>query len=74
MGQDNQNEKGSARHPFVDFAECNLCGGCIEVCPLVFVLNEDMGIVEVVDLDHYPVADVDEAIKNCPLDCICWED
>jgi len=29
--------------------------------------------MEVIDLDVYPVALVDEAIKNCPEDCISWE-
>lgn len=62
------------RHPVVDIGRCNLCGGCIEVCPEVFILNSNTGFVEVVDQDNYPTEDIDEAIKNCPLDCIQWED
>jgi ferredoxin len=25
-------------------------------------------------MDVYPESDVDEAIKNCPKDCIGWEE
>jgi ferredoxin len=34
----------------------------------------DAGFVEVADLSDYPEDEVNEAIKNCPADCICWED
>ena len=57
----------------VDIGQCSLCGGCIEVCPLVFRLNET-GFIEVSELSRYPETDVEEAIKYCPEDCICWED
>jgi ferredoxin len=61
------------RIPVVDIGQCSLCGGCIEVCPQVFRLN-DTGFIEVSELLQYPEVDVDEAIKNCPEDCICWEE
>lgn len=57
----------------VDIGQCSLCGGCIEVCPLVFRLN-DTGFIEVSELSRYPETDVEEAIKYCPEDCISWED
>jgi ferredoxin len=59
--------------PVVDLSRCSLCGVCMEVCPLVFRMNE-AGYIEVVELPAYPEAEVDEAIKYCPEDCICWED
>ena len=59
--------------PVVDIGQCSLCGGCIEVCPTVFRLNE-AGYVEVAELECYPDAGVEEAIKYCPEDCIWWED
>ena len=46
--------------------------GCVEVCPEVFRLNEDLGVIEVIDLDVYPRDTVDEAIKYCPEDAIEW--
>ncbi len=60
--------------PVVDIVACTLCMGCVEVCPQVFRLNDDLGYIEVVDMDIYPQAEVDEAIKYCPEDCIAWED
>ncbi len=59
--------------PSVDLGRCNLCGVCIEVCPLVFRLN-DAGYIEVIELSSYPETEVNEAIKYCPEDCIYWEE
>jgi ferredoxin len=33
----------------------------------------DMGYIDVAELADYPEAEVDEAIKYCPEDCICWD-
>lgn len=59
--------------PVVDMEECVDCDACFEMCPTVFRRN-DMGIIEVMDLSEYPEEEVDEVIKNCPCDCIHWED
>ena len=59
--------------PVVELSDCILCGVCESVCPSVFRLCE-AGYVEVLSLDHYPEEEVDEAIKNCPADCISWEE
>ncbi|MBW2594231.1 MAG: ferredoxin [Deltaproteobacteria bacterium] len=59
--------------PVVDIGNCTLCGGCIEVCPQVFFLNET-GFIEVTDRTVYPEDEVDEAIKYCPEDCISWDE
>jgi ferredoxin len=61
------------RYPSIDLGRCSDCRGCIEIAPQVFRFNPATGLMEVVDLDDYPVALVDEAIKNCPEDCIFWE-
>ena len=60
------------RYPSVDLSLCTLCEGCIEVCPEVFRINS-AGYLEVIEMDEYPVDEVDEAIKYCPEDAICWE-
>ncbi|OEU66490.1 MAG: ferredoxin [Desulfobacterales bacterium PC51MH44] len=59
--------------PVVDLSQCNLCGGCIDMCPSVFKLN-DAGYIEVIELISYPEIEVEEAIKYCSEDCICWEE
>jgi ferredoxin len=59
--------------PVVDLSQCNLCGGCIDMCPSVFKLN-DAGYIEVIEFISYPEIEVEEAIKYCPEDCIRWEE
>lgn len=59
--------------PVVELSECIRCGVCEELCPAVFQLTE-AGYVQVADLSVYPTELVEEAIKNCPADCIYWED
>jgi ferredoxin len=61
------------KRPVVDIGECSLCMGCVEVCPSVFSQN-DAGYIQVADLSVYPEAEVEEAIKYCPEDCISWAD
>lgn len=62
------------KHPAIDLGACTDCGGCVAVCPEVFRNNPECGFMEVIELPAYPVAEVDEAIKFCPEDCIAWED
>ena len=58
--------------PVVELSDCIVCGVCVEVCPDVFRLN-DARYIEVIDRGNYP-DEVDEAIKNCPADCVYWEE
>ena len=59
--------------PVVELSECTLCGVCQEAAPLVFRVT-DAGYIEVIELSSYPEIEVEEAIKCCPEDCICWEE
>ena len=59
--------------PVVDLSRCSVCGACIEVCSMVFRLNE-AGYIEVIELSSYSETEVNEAIKYCPEDCIYWEE
>lgn len=61
------------KKPFINLSDCIICEVCTAVCPSVFKLN-DAGFIEVADLAEYPFGDVEEAIKNCPGDCISWEE
>lgn len=60
------------RVPVIELSDCIKCGVCVDSCPEVFRMN-DAGFVEVIDLEAYPQGLVDEAIKNCPTDCIFWK-
>lgn len=61
------------KKPGLDLAACTLCMGCVAVCPEVFSLN-DAGFITVTEMDVYPEACVNEAIKYCPEDVISWEE
>ncbi|RJP44101.1 MAG: ferredoxin [Desulfobacteraceae bacterium] len=58
--------------PVVELSNCNRCGVCADLCPSAFQMT-DAGFVWVADLPEYPEAEVDEAIKHCPEDCISWQ-
>ncbi|SDO82652.1 ferredoxin [Desulforhopalus singaporensis] len=60
-------------YPAIDLSKCNCCQGCVEVAGEVFRYNPSTLLMEIVELKHYPAQLVDEAIKNCPKDCISWE-
>ncbi|MDM8526073.1 ferredoxin [Desulfococcaceae bacterium HSG8] len=59
--------------PIVELSDCIQCGICEEVCPSVFNLT-DLGYVNIAELSAYPESEVEEVIRNCPTDCICWEE
>jgi ferredoxin len=61
------------KQPIVDLSDCILCGVCVDVCPDVFRLG-DAGYIQVLELEAYPEPDVENAIRNCPVDCIRWEE
>jgi ferredoxin len=61
------------KYPSIDLGRCTECKGCIEIAPAIFCYNSSTGMMEVIEQDEYPEAIVDEAIKNCPENCISWE-
>ncbi|MFT5698833.1 MAG: ferredoxin [Desulforhopalus sp.] len=66
--------KKNLKFPAIDLSRCSDCRGCIEVVPKVFRYNSAMGMMEIVECAAYPLDLVDEAIKNCPKDCIYWDE
>ncbi len=61
------------KKPLVELSDCIACGVCVEVSPDVFRLN-DAGYIEVRGLESFPEAEVNEAVKYCPADCIFWQE
>jgi len=54
----------------IDQDECIGCEACVEICPSVFIFDDEQGVASVVD-GADPDADcVDEAIASCPAECI----
>ena len=62
------------RRVFIDEEECIGCGSCEEICPEVFVLNEDTEKAEVINPEGGPEDLIEEAIEACPVECIQWEE
>ncbi len=59
--------------PVIDLSECEDCEACLDLCPAVF-RRHDAGYIEVVDLPEYPEEKIEEIIKNCPVQCVTWEE
>jgi ferredoxin len=62
------------RRVYVDEEECIGCGSCEEICPEVFVLNEETEKAEVINPEGGPQDLIEEAMEACPVECIHWED
>ncbi len=60
------------KKPEIELSECIRCGVCEAVCPQVFHLCGN-AYVRIAEMAVYPEAAVDEAIRNCPVDCIYWD-
>lgn len=61
------------RIPVIDNGRCSKCLGCIEAAPDIFFYNRSLGIMQVQEKKTYPEELVEEAIKNCPENCIDWD-
>jgi len=61
------------KRPVVELSDCILCEVCVAVSAAVFKLN-DAGFIEVMEMQVYPEYEVNEAIKNCPANCIFWDE
>lgn len=60
--------------PVIDIDACIACGNCEAVCPDVFRLNEDLGHSEVINPLGAPVEQIQDAIDQCPAQCISWQE
>ena len=61
------------KRPAIDLGACILCEICVELAPHAFEIS-DSGFVRIKPLNDYQDDDIHEAMKNCPKDCIFWED
>jgi ferredoxin len=60
--------------PAIDLSRCTGCESCVEICPAVFGVNRDTGLIEVVSGLQVPEEEIQEAMAMCPGDCIFWEE
>lgn len=59
-----------AENVIIDQDECIGCEACVEICPQVFVMDEDEGKAAVLEDSDATEDCVDEAIASCPAECI----
>ena len=58
----------------IDESVCIGCGSCEAVCPSVFAMT-DRGTAETIaEATEETTADVKEAMKMCPMNCIHWDE
>jgi ferredoxin len=62
-----------AKKPVVDQELCTSCGVCVDLCPGVFQLNDD-DLAEVTDPFGASEEEIQEAIDQCPVACITWDE
>jgi ferredoxin len=58
---------------FIDDEECISCGSCAEICPECFSFKDEMSPAGVISFDC-EIDLIEEAMENCPTQCIHWED
>ena len=58
---------------YIDPAKCIGCGLCAEIVPKVFILNNE-GVAEIIGPNGDEEGKIQEAINECPAECIGWKD
>ncbi|MCJ7596334.1 MAG: ferredoxin [Desulfobacterales bacterium] len=58
----------------IDQDECIGCGSCHQICPEVFEIDEDIEKASVIKPEGGPEDLIKEAMGECPMSCIYWED
>ncbi len=58
--------------PFVDDDLCTGCDLCVETVPDVFQMEGE--VAAITDPEGATEAEIQEAIDNCPVEAIAWQD
>jgi len=63
-----------AKKHVIDEDECMTCGAWAGICPEVFEIDEKADTASVIMETSGPEDLIQEAMDNCPVECINWED
>ncbi len=58
--------------PVIDVDLCTGCELCVETCPDVFEMDDDLATVA--NPEGASEDEIQEAIDSCPVEAITWED
>lgn len=58
----------------VDADLCTGCGLCVDICPEVFEMKDDVSIVKTSDVSGETAEKVKESQENCPVEAIIIEE
>ncbi len=60
-----------AKVPIIDEDLCTGCELCVETCPDVFSMEDEIAVV--FNPDGASEEEIQEAIDNCPVEAIDWQ-
>jgi ferredoxin len=58
----------------VDANLCTGCGLCVDICPEVFEMKDDLSVVKTSDVSGDIAEKVKEAQESCPVEAIIIEE
>lgn len=58
----------------IDEEECIGCGSCVDVCPDVFEMDHELEKSFVIHPEGGDEDCILEAMGECPMSCIIWDD
>jgi ferredoxin len=58
----------------VDEETCVGCGACVDICPEVFEMDEDVAVTKIEDVPADLQDSCNEAAEACPVEAIIVED
>lgn len=61
-----------AKVPVIDADLCTGCELCVDSCAAVFAMEEDLAVVT--DGEGASEEEIQEAIDNCPVEAIAWQE
>jgi ferredoxin len=61
-----------AKVPVIDVDLCTGCELCVETCPDVFEMDDDLATIA--NPEGASEDEIQEAIDSCPVEAIGWED
>ena len=63
-----------SKQVFIETDECIGCRLCVDLCPDIFGFDEDSDKAIILKQDEALEKGIDDAIEQCPVECIHWQE